>query len=196
MLLNLLVSACPGDEGRPPVAPLPPVPRLGPPLACLPAHGITVTDVEGGTAGGRARAHGQGDVLGHTPAAGEGLDLEGGASGRDLGPTSETGPETGTETGDDTHRTGEQGLTLLPLQVFFFFLLFKLLTFLFFSHCRSRSSSRQGGRRRGRSSGSHRRADSDSRSPPQSLNRANHSPSPPHRGAQPSAITVCDKLRK
>ncbi|TNN01778.1 hypothetical protein fugu_011160 [Takifugu bimaculatus] len=63
---------------------------------------------------------------------------------------------------------------------------------------RSRSSSRQGTRRRGRSSGSHRRGDSDSRSrsPPQSLNRANHSPSPPHRGAQPSAITVCDKLRK
>lgn len=117
MLLNLLVSACPGDEGRPPVAPLPPVPHLGPPLACLPAHGTTVMDVEGGTAGGRAhaRAHGQGGVLGHTPVAGEGPDLEGGASGRDLDPTIETGPETETETGDDTHHTDEQGLTLLPL---------------------------------------------------------------------------------
>lgn len=110
MLLNLLVSVCPGDEGRPPVVPLPPVPvHLGRPLPCLPAHGIT--DVEGGTAGGRERAHGQGAALGHTPVAG--LDPEGG--GHDLGPTTEAGPEIETETGDDTHHTDERGLTLLPL---------------------------------------------------------------------------------
>lgn len=113
MLLNLLVSVCPGDEGRPPVPPLPPVPHLGPPLACLPAHGIT--DVEGGTAGDHDRAHGQGDALGHTPVAGEGLGPEGGAIGHGLGPTTETGPEIGTETGDDTHHTDERGLTLPPL---------------------------------------------------------------------------------
>lgn len=115
MLPNLLVSVCPGDEGRPPVVPLPPVPvHLGPPLACLPAHGITDTDVEGGTAGGRERARGQGAALGHTPVAG--LDPEEGASGHDLGPTTETGPEIETETGDDIHHTDERGLTLLPLK--------------------------------------------------------------------------------
>ncbi|CAK6963438.1 CLK4-associating serine/arginine rich protein isoform X2 [Scomber scombrus] len=63
---------------------------------------------------------------------------------------------------------------------------------------RSRSSSRQGGssRRGGRSSGGHRRGDSGSRSPSQSPSRLNHSPSPAHRGSQPSSTTVCDKLRK
>ncbi|XP_034024229.1 CLK4-associating serine/arginine rich protein isoform X2 [Thalassophryne amazonica] len=64
---------------------------------------------------------------------------------------------------------------------------------------RSRSSSRYGGslRRGGRSSGGRRRGDSDSCSPSQSPNRTYHSPSPAHRGAQPSTTTaLCDKLRK
>ena len=70
--------------------------------------------MEGGTAGGHEHARGQGAALGHTPVAGEGPDPEGGASGHDRGPMSETEPEIGTETGDGTHHTDEQGLTLLP----------------------------------------------------------------------------------
>lgn len=199
----MLVLVCPGDGGRPPAAPPPPVPHLGPPLACPHGPALTDTDAEGGTAGGRGRARGRGDAPGLTLVEGEGLHRGGDATEHGLGPgpTTEAEPETGTETGDDTHHTDEQGFTLQPLLGGFFFLIsaadFFLFVCLFVFAGRSRSSSRQGTRRRGRSSGSHRRGDSDSRSPPQSLNRANHSPSPPHRGAQPSAIiTVCDKLRK
>lgn len=72
-------------------------------------------DAEGGTAGGHERARGQGNTLGPTLVAGEALDPEGGASGHDLGPTTETEPEIGTETGDDTRHTDERGLTLMPL---------------------------------------------------------------------------------
>ncbi|XP_041850065.1 CLK4-associating serine/arginine rich protein isoform X1 [Melanotaenia boesemani] len=63
---------------------------------------------------------------------------------------------------------------------------------------RSRSSSRQGGstRRGGRSSGGYRRGDSGSRSPYQSPSRTPHSPSPAHKGSQPTATTISDKLRK
>lgn len=142
-LLNLLVSVCPGDEGRPPAVPPPPVPHLGPLLACPPAPAITDTDAEGGTAGGRGRARGRGDAPGPTLAAGEGLDPGGDATGHGLGlglgPTTGAEPEpeigTGTGTGDDTPHTDEQGFTLRllsgrcfippppvqPADVFFFF---------------------------------------------------------------------------
>ncbi|MEQ2161736.1 hypothetical protein GOODEAATRI_012585 [Goodea atripinnis] len=63
---------------------------------------------------------------------------------------------------------------------------------------RSRSSSRLGGglRQGAWSSRGHRRRDSGSRSPSHSPNRPPHSPSPTHRGSQPAANTISDKLRK
>lgn len=131
-LLNVLVLVCPGDGGRPPAVPPPPVPHLAPLLACPRGPAITDTDVEGGTAGGRGRARGRGDAPGLTPVEGAGLHRGGDVTGHGLGPgpATEAGPETGTETGDDTHHTGEQGFTLQPLLGgVFFFSLFRLFFF-------------------------------------------------------------------
>lgn len=133
----MLVLVCPGDGGRPPAAPPPPVPHLGPPLACPHGPAITDTDAEGGTAGGRGRARGRGDAPGLTLVGGGGLHLGGDVTGHGPGhgpgpgPTTEAEPETGTETGDDTRRTEEQGFTLQPLLGGFFFLIYTA-DFLFF----------------------------------------------------------------
>lgn len=206
-LLKLLLSVCPGDEGRPPVVPLPPlpVPHLGRPLALLPVRAAPGAAAGGETGGARGLRRGRGGVPDPIPGVEEGPDPGGDGTGHDRGPTTETerekGTGTGTETGTggDTQLAGERGWTpqRLPAVSYLHHIQQHPDVCVYFLS-RSRSSSRQGGslRRGGRSSGSHRRGDSDSRSPSQSPSRMNHSPSPVHRGAQASTTTVCDKLRK
>lgn len=194
---------CPGDEGHPPVAPLPPppAPHLGLPLALLPVP-AEHDEEEGGEMGVAHEAvHGQGGVPGLTPEAEEGMEevVPGGdVTGHHQGPMTETGSERGTEKEDDILHADEPGKSLAcppsTRQLLFYNPYFN-----YFAFCvRSRSSSRQGGssRRGGRSSGGHRRGDSCSRSPSRSPSRPNHSPSPAHRGAQASTTVVSDKLRK
>lgn len=134
LLLKQCVSVCPGDEGHPPVAPLPlpPAPQLGPPLALLPVHAVLDVDAGGGTGGDPGPDHDQGGVLGLTPAVEEGTEGPhpgGDATGHDHGPTTETetesvrGTEIGTGTGEDSQHADGRGKTppCLPtvLQLFF-----------------------------------------------------------------------------
>lgn len=112
-LLKLLLSVCPGDEGRPPVVPLPPlpVPRLGPPLALLPVHAATGVDAGGETGGARGPRRGRGGVPDLIPGVEEGPGPGGDGTGHDRGPTTETESEkgTGTGTGDDIQLADERG---------------------------------------------------------------------------------------
>lgn len=120
LLLKQRVSVCPGDEGHPPVAPLPPppTPHLGPPLALLPVHAVPDVDGGEGMGGDPGPDRGRDGVPDLTPGVEEGTEGPGpggDATGHDRGPTteSERGTETGTETGteDDTQRADELGKT-------------------------------------------------------------------------------------
>lgn len=116
LLLKQCISVYPGDEGHPPVAPLPP--PLGPPLALLPVHAVPDVDEEGGMGGDPGHNHGRDDVPDLTPGVEEGMegpDPGGDVTGHARGPTTETeierGTETETGTGDDTQHAGERGRT-------------------------------------------------------------------------------------
>lgn len=118
LLLKHYVSVCSGDEGPPPVAPLPRplVPHPAPPLAPLPVHTALGEDGEGGTAVAPGPAHGRDGAPDLTPGAEEATEVErpgGDVSGH--GPTTETESETETETGtdDDTLHDEERGNTTL-----------------------------------------------------------------------------------
>lgn len=136
LLLKQRVSVCPGDEGHPPVAPLPlpPTPHLGPPLALLPVHAVADMDGGGGMGGDPGPDRGQDGVPGLTPGVEEGTEGPhpgGDVTGHDHGPMTETesetgtgketeteigteierGTGTGTGTGDDTQHADVQGKT-------------------------------------------------------------------------------------
>lgn len=112
LLLKQFVSVCPGDEGHPPVAPLPHphIPHLGPPLALLPVHVAPGVDAGKGMGGDRGREGVPGLTLGVEGGTG-GPDPGGDVTGRDRGPTTETGSETetGSGTGDGTRHANERG---------------------------------------------------------------------------------------
>lgn len=119
LFLKCCLFACPGGEGRPPVAPLlpPPAPHLVLPLALLPIPGEP--DEEEGVGMGvvLGAGRGQDDVLDLTPEAEgvmEELDPGGGVTGHDRDPTTETESERGTETetGGGTWHAGDRGVTL------------------------------------------------------------------------------------
>lgn len=110
--LKRCVSVCPGDEGRLPAAPLPPLLalHLGPP----PARPLVrvEADEDGGEGTGAVpeAAHGQEGAPGPTPEAEEEteeLDPGEDGTGRVHGPMSGTGTETGT--GGATQHADGQG---------------------------------------------------------------------------------------
>lgn len=117
-LLRRCVSVCPGDEGPPPVAPLPPppAPHLAPPLAPLPVRAVPGEDGEEGmgVVPGPARGRDGAPDLTHGAEEGtEGPHRGGDVSERSRGPTTECERETETETGigDDTLHEDERGNT-------------------------------------------------------------------------------------
>lgn len=122
LLLKQRVSVCPGDEGPPPVAPLPPppAPHLGRPLALLPVHAVPDVDAGEGMGGDPGPDRGRDGVPDLTPEVEEGTegpDPGGDVTGHGRGPTAETESERGTETergtgtGDDTQHADERGET-------------------------------------------------------------------------------------
>lgn len=117
LLLKLHVSFCPGDEGHPPVIPLPPppppAPHLVPPLALLPVHAGPVVGMGGGMAGDPGPNQGRGGIPDLIPGVEEGSDPGGDVTGHDHGQMAETereeGTETGTGKGEDTQHADDQG---------------------------------------------------------------------------------------
>lgn len=115
--LKRCIFACPGDEGHPPVAPLPPPPpppphHLGFPLAHLPIHAEIAEEGGGETGVALGAALGRDGVPDLTPEAEEEMvevDRGGDTIGRVRGPMTVRESERGTETGDDTLHAGEQG---------------------------------------------------------------------------------------
>lgn len=126
LLLKLHVSVCPGDEGHPPVVPLPrpPAPHLVPPLALPPAHAVPDVDAGGGMGGDPGPDRGRGGVPDLIPGVEEGSDPGGDVTGHDHGPTTGTEREkgietgTGTGTGDDIQHADERGWSPQCLKCF------------------------------------------------------------------------------
>lgn len=102
MLLKI-ICLCPGDDGHPPAAPIPPpVPRLSHLLALHPAHVVAGEGMGGETGGVPVHTRAQDGIPDLTPGA-EARDPGEEETGQDLDPSIET------ETRDDTHHTGGQG---------------------------------------------------------------------------------------
>lgn len=110
-----VIAGAPGDEGRPPVAPLPPppAPHLGPPPALPHVRAVPDADVVERPHGDPGPDRGRDGIPDLTPGVEEGTEGPhpgGDATGHNHGPTteSERGIETGkgTETGDGTRHAG------------------------------------------------------------------------------------------